>query len=276
VHAASFSAQVQPHRGGTLVEWTDLRREINVLNVLTRRQEWYQAKLRDADFVTERPGDSHPAPDRHEALAYDVWDRGSFRDRFLDGPPSAQAFAHRALLELGDFAEAPYEADIRPNGVTLSRTGTVRTPAGVRSVKIRKSLRFDIRGRLTATYHITPTDGEPFDAHFAVELNFFLPGLVAGQGTIRIGRHSLGPRVPGSAQGSRCFLEERRGGGRTVKLAWSLPAEIAVSPIRTVAQTEAGFEMTCQGHGLVIAWPLNVPPGGSWAVEIAARINGKE
>jgi hypothetical protein len=61
-----------------------------------------------------------------------------------------------------------------------------------------------------------------------------------------------------------------------VEFAWSRPAEVAMSPIRTVAQTERGFEMTCQGYGLVAAWPVRLPADGDWSVEITARIAGKE
>jgi hypothetical protein len=46
--------------------------------------------------------------------------------------------------------------------------------------------------------------------------------------------------------------------------------------IEQVAQTEAGFEMTCQGHGLVVAWPVRVSAGASWSVQIVASILGKE
>jgi len=275
-HSGDFSALLAPHLGGTLVEWTDLRRNVNVLNVLTRRLEWYHAKLCGPDPAPLLAAPGEDPSDAREALAYDAWDRASFRDRFLDGPPSAQALAYRALEEQGDFVEAPYHLAMEASGVVLSRDGTVRTSSGPRPIRLGKTIRFDARGRITAAYHVTPGDGIGFERWFGVELNVFLPGLVEGRGEIRVDRRRLDPGMPGAASGSALILREGEAGSREMRMAWSRPAEVAMSPIRTVAQTERGFEMTCQGHGLVIAWPVRLPPDGDWSVEIAARIAGKE
>ena len=273
-HSAAFSALLRPHDGGTLVEWTDLRREVNVLNVLTRRAEWYHAKLRGphpAPLVAA-PGDAPPDP--REGLAYDAWDRAAFRDRFLDGPPSAEGLAYGTLEERGDFAAAAYHPMLEPQGLVLSRTGSVRTPQGAVPILLRKTITFDARGRLTARYRIAPEEGRAFAAWFAVELNVFLPALVDGRGRIEVGTRALDIGAPGTAAGSRCVLREGPPGARQVRIVWSLPAEVAMAPIRTVAQTERGFAMTCQGHGLLIAWPIRLEAVGSWTVEITAQISG--
>jgi alpha-amylase/alpha-mannosidase (GH57 family) len=276
VHSGAFSAQLAPHQGGTLVEWTDLRRRVNVLNVLTRRPEWYHAKLRGTNPPPLVAAAGQPVPDAHEALAYDGWDRASFRDRFLDEPPSAQALAYRAVEEHGDFVEAPYGLALQSSGVVLFREGMVRTPSGARPVHLRKAIQFDARGRIEAVYCLTAGDGDPFERWFAVEMNLFLPGLAEGRGQIRVDRQRLDPGLPGAGSGSTLILREGAAGSREVRLAWSRPAQVAMSPIRTVAQSERGFEMTCQGHGLVIAWPVRLSPGGDWSVQISARIAGKE
>jgi hypothetical protein len=274
VHSSSLSALVQPHRGGTLVEWTDLRREINILNVLTRRPEWYHPKLCQ-EAAGELPGVGGPVPaDAREALAYDPWDRASFRDRFLGGAPSAEALAYRAAKEHGDFADATYAHALEPDGVRLERAGTVRTADGPCPVTIAKRLHFDTRGRLTATYRIAGGNGQPLRTWFATELNLFLPGLVEGGGDIRVGRRRLAPGEPGAAGGTRAVLREGHG-AREVALAFSRPAEIAVAPIRTVNQTEEGFQMMCQGHGLLVAWPIECAPDAAWEVEITGRLGGR-
>jgi hypothetical protein len=46
-----------------------------------------------------------------------------------------------------------------------------------------------------------------------------------------------------------------------------------VSPARTLSQTERGFEMACQGHGVVLAFPIRLEPAGPpWSLELAAAI----
>jgi len=83
-----------------------------------------------------------------------------------------------------------------------------------------------------------------------------------------------------NAAGSAQVLElprkaEGPGGSYALQIGLTRSGEMLVSPIRTVAQTERGFELACQGHGLVIAWPLRLSAGEAWSVEIAAQIAGK-
>jgi len=271
VHAAAFSALLQPHRGGTLVEWSDLRREINVLNVVSRRPEWYHARMKESADGQAPSADDPGAADLREGLAYDPWDRASFRDRFLGAPLSAQALSYRALEELGDFADAPYRVTLGVGEVTLARTGSVRTGTGVRSVEIRKVFQFDPRGRITATYRLTTPDGEPFEGRFGVEVNLFLPALLNGNGSIRAGRRRLEPATPGQARATGCVLSEAPGGAE-VRIEWDAPADVMISPVRTASQSERGFELACQGHALVMAWPLQIPAGGQWSMQIRAGI----
>jgi hypothetical protein len=273
-HAAAFSALLKPHDGGTLVEWTDLRREVNVLNVLTRRPERYHARLAGPEPAPVEVEVGQAPADPREALAYDPWDRACLRDRFLAGPPSAEAMARGSLEERGDFAAAAYHLMLEPHGVVLSRSGMVRTPDGPVPVLLRKTIRFDARGRLGVRYRIAPEEGRAFAGWFGVELNVFLPALVDGRGRITVGGRPFDARAPGAAGGSTCVLREGPGRGREVRIAWSLPAEVALAPIRTVAQTERGLALTCQGHGLLIAWPVRLEGVGSWQVEITAGIGG--
>ena len=109
-----------------------------------------------------------------------------------------------------------------------------------------------------------------------MELNLFRPALAEGRGEIRVERQQLDSGLPGAGAGCTVILREGAAGSREVRLAWSRLAQAAMSPIRTVAQSERGFEMTCQGHGLVIAWPVRLAPDGDWSVQINARIAGKE
>ena len=34
-------------------------------------------------------------------------------------------------------------------------------------------------------------------------------------------------------------------------------------------------ELACQGHGLVLAWPVRLDAGGVWSVEITAGLAGR-
>lgn len=54
------------------------------------------------------------------------------------------------------------------------------------------------------------------------------------------------------------------------------PTDVAMSQIQRVAQSEAGFEMSCQRHGLLMACPMRLPRGEAWSVDIRMQIRGKE
>jgi hypothetical protein len=138
---------------------------------------------------------------------------------------------------------------------------------------VRKTLRFDPRGRIVAAYRLAATDGAPIEGCFGVELNFFLPGLVAGSGAIRVGRRRLDPAVAVQVKATGCVLSEAPGGAE-VRVDWDAPGDLLLSPIRTASQTERGFELTCQGHALVVAWPFRLPAGGEWTMQIRAGIGG--
>jgi hypothetical protein len=166
------------------VEWTHFRPEVNVAKVVSRRPERHHAKVRGAGAPAPVAPAGEPLPDVREGLAYDPWDRAGLRDRFLDGPLSAQALAYRALEERGDFADAPYTPTIEADGGVLVRRRTVRTPAGPRAVAVQKPVRFDVRGRLRVQYEVTACDLEVSDVWLGVESHVFLPGLVEGRGQI--------------------------------------------------------------------------------------------
>jgi alpha-amylase len=272
LHSAAFSAQIQPHRGGSLVEWTDLRREVNVLNVLTRRPEWYHARLKAAGTDGRGAAPEPISADLREGLAYDPWERTAFRDRFPADPLSAQALAYRALEEQGDFADAAYRVEAAsPGELILGRTGEVRTAAGRVPLAIRKRFQFDVRGRLSVTCRLSAPGDVGFEGWFGSEINLFLPALPEGKGAIRAGRKRLDPATPATARAAGCVLAEPPG-GLEVRLDWDAPAELILGPIRTASQTEQGFAMSCQGHALVAAWPVRLAPGGEWTVTIRAGI----
>lgn len=273
VHSSRASVVIRPARGGTAVEWTDLGREINVLAVLTRRPEQYHDRFREATHGTGglaptpvgRPG--LVPPDPAEGLAYDPWERATFRDHFLGAPPAPGGWLVQAIEERGDFADAPYAATLDAEGARLVRDGVVEVQGRAVPVRVAKRLHLARRGDLVAAYEVRPRGADPLEGWFAVEVNVSLPALLDGNPAIRVGRRGW---EPGGATGTRCRL----GGAGEVglELAWSTPARVLVAPIRTLAQTERGFELTLQGHGLLLAWPIRLAAGETWSQEVRARV----
>lgn len=272
VHSSRASVVIRPARGGTAVEWTDLGREVNVLAVLTRRPEQYHDRFRETAHGASGIG---PTPvgrpglvplDPAGGLAYDRWERAAFRDHFLGAPPAPEGWQLQALEERGDFADAPYSATPEPEGARLVRDGAVEVQGRAVPVRVAKRFRLARQGELVAAYEVGPRGADPLEGWFAVEVNVSLPALLDGSAAIRVGRRPLGD----GATGTRCRL----GGVGEVglELAWSTPAQVLVAPIRTLAQSERGFELTVQGHGLLLAWPIRLGAGETWSQEVRARV----
>ncbi|MBI4561746.1 MAG: DUF1926 domain-containing protein, partial [Candidatus Rokubacteria bacterium] len=60
--------------------------------------------------------------------------------------------------------------------------------------------------------------------------------------------------------------------GTEVALQWRRPARVAWAPVETVSLSEAGFERLYQGSAILLAWPLELPPGGEWEEEITLSV----
>lgn len=275
IHSSRASVVVRPARGGTAVEWTDLKREINVLAVLTRRPEQYHDRFREGAHGASGIGPTPVAPpgqalpDPAEGLAYDPWERATFRDHFLGAAPTPEAWRLQRLEERGDFTDGAYAPTLEGGGLALVRDGQVAADDRALPVRVAKRLRLDPRGGIEVTYQVEAEGPGSFEGWFAVEANVSLPNLLEGTGLIRVGRQRLAAG-PLRATGTSCRL----GGAGEIglELAWTTPAEVLVAPIRTLAQTERGFELGVQGHGLLLAWPIRLGAGASWTQKILARV----
>ena len=57
--------------------------------------------------------------------------------------------------------------------------------------------------------------------------------------------------------------------GCEVEIAWSRPGDAGWAPIETVSLSESGYERIYQGSAIVVSWPVTLPPGRSWEVELS-------
>jgi len=275
VHSKSFSAQVQPHRGGRLVEWTDFAGEVNLLDTLTRRPEAYHEAIRRASASPEEkmeggvPGihdlRRQPSAELAGALVYDRWERAGFLDHLFTEAEPLAAWAAGCLDERGDFADGAWEWHLTSCGVALDRSGWVRTdfdPA--HPLLLRKEYAFTEDRRLMVHYRIVNEGKEALVVRFGVELNFFIPGLAVGQSHVAAGGQTLSLDSPTSVTGvARFTLSSVRGNHRlTVHIGH--PATVYSHLVATVSQSEQGYERTVQGVAAMPSWDLALDPGQEW------------
>ncbi|HZY30896.1 MAG TPA: alpha-amylase/4-alpha-glucanotransferase domain-containing protein [Candidatus Methylomirabilis sp.] len=283
VHGRSFSAQVQPHRGGRLVEWTDFAEEINFLNTLTRRPEAYHDAIRDA---AAKPGGGaqsgiagiHDLPreapaDLANALVYDQWERAAFLDHFFVEPHPVASWAAGRLDERGDFTDGLWQWQTTSCGVALDRTGHVRTdPEGGHPVQLRKRYAFTDEQRLAVSYLIENKGSGPLGVRFGVELNFFLPGLAFGRSQLVIGDQILSLDSPTCVAGVGRFALSAMKAPTLLTVSLGQPATLYSHLVATVSQSEQGYERTVQGVAAMPSWDLCLEPGQEWGGEVSVQI----
>ncbi|MBI2882665.1 MAG: DUF1926 domain-containing protein [Candidatus Methylomirabilis oxyfera] len=284
VHGSRFSAQIQPHRGGRLVEWTDFAGEINLLNTLTRRPEAYHDAIRRAAAQPEQhahegvPGIhdlQRAAPaDLVNGLCYDQWERAAFLDHFFTESDPLSAWGSGCLDERGDFVEALWGFKPTSSGVVLERLGRVRTePDCSHPLLLQKEYVFTDHRSLTVLYRMQNQGSDRLDVRLGIELNFFLPGLAFGQSLITLGDQRVSLDNPAYAPEVERFAVSTREPGPRLRIELDHPAMLYSHLVATVSQSEDGYERTVQGVATMPTWDLHLDPGQEWEGQVRVTLS---
>ena len=248
----ALAAYVRPARGGAVSEIDERTRRTNLLNVLSRRDEGYHGRLREAARAEAAPGGASPRsihdlarvkePGLEALLVHDRHLRLGFLDHFLAPGTTLESFANAAYEEAGDFAGGRYQVVSAAGAVVeLSREGL----AYGRRLTVRKRLHLDGRA-LRVAYHIA--SDEPTEILFAPELPLFLDTdehRQAGRAELFGGVVRLRHDWLGLVLGLRALPETT---------VWRFPLE-------TASQSESGFERTYQGTVFLPVWRAALSPG---------------
>ncbi|MBZ0159270.1 alpha-amylase/4-alpha-glucanotransferase domain-containing protein [Candidatus Methylomirabilis sp.] len=278
------SAQIQPHRGGRLVEWTDFAGEVNLLNTLTRRPEVYHDAIRRAAAQpTQQTQEGIPGihdlqratpTDFVNALCYDQWERAAFLDHFFAEPHPLSAWASGRLDERGDFIETLWGFRPTSSGVVLERLGQVRTDHELNHpLLLRKEYAFTDNRGLAVLYRVQNPGSDRLDIRFGVELNFFLPGLALGQSLITVGDQCVLFDSPTSAAEVERFTVSIQGSDPQLRIELDHPAILYSHLVATVSQSEDGYERTVQGVAAMPTWDLHLDPGQEWEGKVVVTLS---
>lgn len=266
-------------RGGHLYE-LDLRDiEFNVCDTFSRRFEAYhekvaQAVVGDAEKAAASIHDLVLAkqPGLAEMLKYDSYLRESLVDHvsktaltpelMLSGnPPSDPDFrsgTYKLSVEQrkGVRRRGSKAAPERAVAALLSREGVVQGSA----LKITKAVALGSKSEFDVEYTVELAAGDAFDGFFAIEMNYtFLAGNAHDRYFFHEHATNAGKLSTAADFGTVSFVgmkdEWMKG---FVKLGSSIPAQVLVSPVQTVSQSEGGFEAVYQSSSIVLQWPLKL------------------
>lgn len=280
----TLDAWIAPARGGILYE-LDLRTSRhNLLATLDRRPEAYHAQvLAGPGAARSIVDESQPARFKHEGLErmvrYDDARRKSLVDHFWDVHATGADVADGTAQERGDFATGGYTATLRRDAdrveIALARDGNAW---GI-PFRLEKTITFARGGRaIDITYGLSGLPGD-FRQHLAVEFNFAgMPANAEGR-FFHDGRGTtlgdLGDRLdlPGT---TRLGLVDGWL-GIDVLLECAVPSTGAAGgmwtfPIRSVSQSEGGFELVHQSVVVMPHWLVTPDAAGRWSVAMRLAI----
>ncbi len=276
---------IAPAAGGQIYG-LDLRPAAhNLLATMQRRPEAYHQKIVDRERQhADGAASIHDRvilkrDDLDQFLQSDHRLRKSLVDQFWDETAIGDDIASGRAAEQGDFADGPWEATIRRHPeriqVLLVRDGM----ASGLPIRISKGVTmFPGNSRLEIGYlleHLPPSSR----LHFGIEFNF--AGLPDGQDDRYF---TSGPdrKRLGQLGESQDLADIRDIGlhdewlGIHAGLESSRPTGFWAFPVRTVSQSEAGFELVHQSVVVQPHWIVHPDEQGRWMVKLNLDLECKE
>ncbi len=291
-----FNAIWKPGTGGALLELDYRPARVNLLNVMTRREEGYHDEIRAAAesgrFYTPEMAEAGVWYDEHSMvrvkepgieryLINDWYRRGAFIDHFLHPAATLDQFYRMQYGEQGDFVNLAYETEVRGGGkettVTLTREGKVWVGDEQRRVQVRKEFTFQQGSdEYQCRYTVRNLSGAPVDLRFAVEL---ASGFDGGQ-SLDFAHFTVNGDDERQSLAAVAAYEDVSSHTihsvlRKVALATELsePCALWTLPLETVTMSEAGFERGYQGTVTLHVWPLHLEPDGEWQGTITQSVS---
>ncbi|RLF81040.1 4-alpha-glucanotransferase, partial [Thermococci archaeon] len=169
-------------------------------------------------------------------LAYDWQLRAILQDHFIKPEESLDNYRLVKYHELGDFVNQPYEYEMTKNGVRLWRNGGLYLEEKI-PARVEKRIELNEKG-FTAHYRISLK--KPYKALFGVELNLAVHSVMES---------------PEEFEAKEFEVNDPYGIGK-VKIELDREAKIWKFPIKTLSQSEAGWDFIQQGVSYTLLFPV--------------------
>ena len=286
---------VKLEEGGGIARWDLRATPFPLAAVMRRRPEAYHETLRRHEEGGDHPPDATeggaPASIHEivlvkqagllEHLRYDDYERRAGLVRVLPAGTTPDDALSGAAEERGDLRDGSWTLDTlsadrlvaRRRGAIRADDGTVVPVDAVRTIEIGGGRRDPTLGLALEITHRGPAGGPALDAVVAVEWSTMLLG---GGGNPSAWIELDGQRTAHDATRSASRIDRIAAGndflGITIETATDHPVDAWVGPIRTVSNSEAGFELVYQGSTTLLAEPLRLEPGERWSLRVSQRI----
>ncbi|MEA3372752.1 MAG: alpha-amylase/4-alpha-glucanotransferase domain-containing protein [Campylobacterota bacterium] len=243
--------------GGQLVEFDSRADAFNWQNTLTRRKEAYHQQLfevpDDETSVVEDGIDTiHNAAmeiddEMRDTVIYDWYLKNSFIDHISDDEFGSDSFRHSNFHEYGDFANQPFELKYDRKSVTFWRDGGLFFPDKA-AAHLKKSF-YPKRDGLDFTIDFNADTEQSLS--YVLEHNFHFANYeevsVNGVALKEEGWHS----VVDELEIHDGYLKKK------ITIALNHPFDIYYFLLKTLSQSEKGFDLTIQGVSFAMVIPFS-------------------
>ncbi len=251
-------ARFDSRYGGQLVEFCDRKKLFNFQNVLTRRKEAYHEKIFESateewEAKPEEEGIStiHSAAHRageaiREALVYDWYIKNSFIDHISDHTLDVRTLRGCSFKELSDFANQPFETDMKKSSVIFERRGGIYDYRKFDTV-LKKRYDFIKNG---FDFSIEIESESPHIYEYGIEMNLHFANLE----DVVLEKRPIGT----------CTYHELRSfeivdgyTGRVLRFETDHFFSLLSTELQTVSQSEEGYELMTQGITIMVVLPFS-------------------
>ncbi len=274
IESEVMDISLKPNTGGSMIELSFKPGGVNLLDILSRREEASHRKLHDA-VRSDSPGSAWnellaKERDLHKRIYFDWYQHGSLLDHFFGEETGLAEFAQCTYCELGDFVNQPYGSTVMRERehvlVSMAREGAIWRSGVPHRIRVEKKITIMMgTAEYRADYVLTNLELTPLEVRFGVE---FALGGMAGDATDRyftVGGHELADRRLNS-MGEELNVQVFRASDDWMKVDsdWTLgtPAALWRFPLETVSLSESGFERLYQGSILLPFWHVRLEPTG--------------
>ncbi|AEH44668.1 4-alpha-glucanotransferase [Thermodesulfatator indicus DSM 15286] len=279
--SAKAVAIFKPSYGAQLIEWSRLCHPHNYTNVLTRRFEAYHEAIK---YPEEQPVDfeegvssihtlrKKPSEEVLKALVYDWYERHSLIEHFFDPNRRLSDFVRCDFAEWGDFANQPFNCHKKGKELIFFRDGGLYPPGSPRRpLLLRKKIKLEKSGLvLDVSYELEYRASQKTRCFFGVELNIYPPLLAYGKGNIKVDGQTIDFTKPVSFSGKELAIEGPKKEKFVLKLEEQ--ASFFMFPVKTVSQSEAGFDLTTQGLAIMPFWAVEFKEGSLFTKRLTLKI----
>ncbi|MEW6607647.1 MAG: alpha-amylase/4-alpha-glucanotransferase domain-containing protein [bacterium] len=278
----------QPLKGGTLFELDYKPKLCNITNTLSRKEETYHQKIKQAEISRKSTGVatiheqlSTKQQDLDKYLTYDSHQRGCLIDHFLPKDITLDNFSRGNYKEVCDFINQPYKHKVRQGKeeiiVDMAKEGKVLVNEEALSIGLIKSVRILARNsEIEITYEIRNDDKKDISLWFGIEFNLSLVGGTQCFYIIPEMENLKDNKMDSIAEDVDCKEITLRDniGKIEIDFKFNQPCCLWRFPVYTVSSSEAGLELGYQGSVFFPNWKIEIPPYNSWQVKIKKDIKG--